>query len=115
MTDVPLEVPPADPVPEPEPDPEPEPQPKPEPQPSIAFVFRGPGMAEFQVYRQPTVTPMMLSPVKDYLETLIFSEFAAIMQAEQERRLKAAQEAEAKKRSWPRRFKNLTGGKLFKN
>ena len=67
-------------------------------------------MAEFQVYRQPTVTPMMLSSVKDYLETVIFSEFAAIMRAEQERRLKAAQEA--KKKSWGRRFKNLTDGKV---
>jgi hypothetical protein len=72
-------------------------------------------MAEFQVYRQPTVTPMMLSPIKDYLETVIFSEFAAILQVEHARRLKAAQEAEAKKKPWTRRFKNLTGGKLFKN
>lgn len=87
--------------------------PTPEPQIFIAFIFRGPGSAEFQIQRHPSVSPMMLSPVKDWLETQIRTEFSMLlMEAEKQRQAKEQTEKSLREKL-ARRLKTMPGGKLF--
>jgi hypothetical protein len=89
--------------------------PPPLPRPFIAFIFAGPTSAEFEVQRHPMVSTMMLSPVKDYLETLLMGEYGSIHMANERRRQEEAQKAkDSKKGPFTRRLKELAGGQLFK-
>lgn len=93
--------------------PAPDVTPTPEPQVFIAFIFRGAGSAEFQIQRHPAVSPMMLSPVKDWLETQIRTEFSMLlMEAEKQRQAKEQTEKSLREKL-ARRLKNMPGGKLF--